>query len=461
MTSPRSLALSLLSLSLVAPAVARGRSPLPQDDPSEARLMLETAEAEVAEGNYKKAVQLYEKLAKTFPDTSEGDLARARSAETGFLGWGYLLQNGPSSNRVDVVIMGDGYPLAKQTTFDSDIKSIPKLFERDDVFGEYFRYHNFIRVNLLSKDTQVEQEGREYDTALNSAGIFGEVDRDLVKGYLDQLEEHDGLAIVCVKNVQEGWGEGQVAVIPSRSEGAMFHQWGHVFAGLSEEYVDGTGHGGLAQNVPNVSHTEDEKYVPWSHWLGLGVPGIGVYEGALARVRGAWKPSNKCVMSGAGEYCVVCREAIVLSIYRYVDPIDGCEPPAQPLGAEETLDASGPLSFSVDLVTPATHGLDVRWWVLPEADAPQDPVPTEGMTDRRQRGKLLAITAKPAMEYTTKKKDVAHTHEVDPSGLAGGRYRVVCRVTDPAQGKKDKWPWVLEDEYGLLESERGWWIRVP
>jgi len=39
-----------------------------------------------------------------------------------YLGWRWLEQNGPSQNRVDVVVMGDGYMLEHQSAFDEAFK---------------------------------------------------------------------------------------------------------------------------------------------------------------------------------------------------------------------------------------------------------------------------------------------------------------------------------------------------
>jgi len=44
--------------------------------------------------------------------------------------------------------------------------------------------------------------------------------------------------------------------------------------------------------------------------------------------------------------------------------------------------------------------------------------------------------------------------------LEPGRYRVLCRVRDTTLVGRGRVPWVLRDEHGLLESERGWWVRV-
>ena len=36
----------------------------------------------------------------------------------------------------------------------------------------------------------------------------------------------------------------------------------------------------------------EEARVPWVHWLEAKHPGVGVYEGAAGRVKGAWRPTT-------------------------------------------------------------------------------------------------------------------------------------------------------------------------
>ena len=191
-----------------------------------------------------------------------------------------------------------------------------------------------------------------------------------------------------------------------------------------------------------------------------------MYEGAEARVRGAFKPTNCCAMNSGTDFCVVCREAFVLRIYEIVDPIDGCTPDWHLLdgGAEdEALTGIEPHSFEVRVLEPTKHALRAAWWVLPEAQAPKRPEPViKGFppTDRCSRGPLEPIEAKPAATAKRPKKG-AFTFSVAPSELAPGRYRVVCRVTDPVLGSKPgKWTWVVKDVHGLLASERAWWVVV-
>ena len=91
--------------------------------------------------------------------------------------------------------------------------------------------------------------------------------------------------------------------------------------------------------------------------------------------------------------------------------------------------------------------------------APQ-PLPVEGgPDDRRRRGPLAPIEAKPEALMRNNKRGI-YRFTFRPRQWDAGAYRIVCRARDPVRLRGDKWPWVLRDDHGLLESERGWWVAV-
>lgn len=438
----------------------------PQDADRAARDLVH-AEELFARGKYSASLKAYAKLAKKHDGTPEAMEAARRSAPNGLLGWAPLVESGPSTNRIDVVVMGDGYTLNKQDDFEKISEVVPRLFERHTVLGEYFAYHNFTRAHLVSKDDGYDAFGREYDTPLDgrdSGAAQGQVavDHGKVHDFLGDLPDQDGLAVVYVKMGSLGTGGGGVAVVGGRSDTTLIHEWGHAFGGLSDEYSTDTGHRGSVRSNINVSNTDDLTQVPWRHWIDARVPGVGASEGADGRFRGAWKPmTSGCTMSNGMAFCRICREAMVLRVYSIVDPIDGCTPDAHPRTGRESLE--GETIFEVTLLRPKKHPLEVRWWVLPEAQAPGDPVSSYrgwGRSgDRRSRGPLVPIEAKPRRTAKTAK---GHDRfRFTPSDFGPGRYRIVCRVNDTTKFGGDRWPWVLKDEHGVLESERAWWVTIP
>jgi hypothetical protein len=456
------------ALSLVLLALARAPRPALLDDEKEARELLADAEFQARKGRPGLASKRYREIAKKFPLTEAGKVATRRGQPSAFLGWDDLVRHGPSENRCDVVLMGDGYTLDHLDLFANLAAAIPPLFEAQPEYREYWEYFNFQQAIVVSADDGVDEYGRKYDTALGghrSGMIQGQVavDEGRVHAMLAEMPASDHIAIVFVKLGLLGTGGGGIACIGGRDNATLIHEFGHAFADLGDEYTSNTGHRGAVSNSPNVSNSDDPKKVPWAHWLAAKVPGIGVYEGANGQVHNAWKPTTRsCVMASGNFYCAPCREALTLRIYRDVDPIDGCTPAAIPSDDARSISGLESFDFEVQVLRPATHALDVRWWVLPETGAPKSPPGWEQGTqgrDRRQRGPL------PTIEQAPTKEDLSHdmtkhAFTVVAKTLKPGRYRVICRVNDDARPRTEKYPIVLKDSDGLLEGERAWWIRV-
>ncbi|TAH34645.1 MAG: hypothetical protein EYC70_17085 [Planctomycetota bacterium] len=440
---------------------------------ADARAELARVETEAGKGRYEKAAAGYAALAKKQPQTAAGRIAARRAQANALLGWSWLVRSGPSANRVDVVLLGDGYLLKKQSSFDKLAERMPEDFRRHALFGEYFGYHNFLRANLASAEDGVDMGGREYSTALNghdSGAAQGQVavDHKLVRDSLAQLPEQDGLAIVFVRAGTLGTGGGGVAVIGGGPSNTVFHEWGHAFAGLLDEYSSDTGARGTGRSGINVSDSADGARLPWKHWIDAQVPGVGAFEGADGRAKGAWKATaSGCAMDSGADFCRVCREQMILSIYELVDPVDACAPPPHPDAAGDPfaeplppLRAAAPLDFAVQPMRPSRHSLEVRWWVLPAADVPPAPRRRGEFLHgtRRDRGPLAPIRAEPDAE-TRAGKDGWHRFRLDPAALTAARVRVICRVQDSTKLPDEDHPWVLRDDDGLLESERAWWVE--
>lgn len=432
-------------------------------DGKKAEAEFQRAEKAVADAKYAAAFGLYKQLAARYPNTAWGRMAALRTQPTAYLGWGDLQRNGASNNRVDVVVMGDGFALDDQNEFEDIARSAVDVFRNHKLLGEYFSYHNFVRINLTSKDQGVSGYGRVKETALGGhvAGqVQGQVGVDHGKAVqmLEMLPEQDGYAVAIVKAGSMGTGGGGIAAIGGRADDTLVHEWGHAFASLSDEYSTFTGHRGSPRTTINVSATKDLTAVPWRHFVDAGMPGIGAYRGADGRLEGAWKPtSGGCTMEDGVQFCPVCREAIVLQVYRRVDPIEAHSPatgkaPAGALAAKEQV------TFEVTVMQPKTHALEVRWHVLPAASAIA-PTTDARLPDRLLRGKLQPIGGKG--EPGVYAGNGRHRFPTGGRALAPGRYQVVCRVTDPAKPSGQQWPWVLKDDRELLRSERIWWVEVP
>lgn len=425
-------------------------------------------------GKYAEARRAFAKVVERFPDSLIASTAQRRTRPSGFLGWTDILRSGDSANRVDVVIMGEGYTLDKQRAFDKLASNVPKFVLRQKTLAEYAAYFNFIRANVVSAEDGVDGFGREYDTALGGktlstyAGHVG-IENGLVREMLTEVPGHDGQAIVFVRLGVLGTGGGGVATIGGQSVKTVVHEFGHSFFGLGDEYTTETHKRGKVRNAVNVSNTPDESAVSWAHWIEADVPGIGVYEGAAGQARDAWKPTpGGCVMDMGEFFCLPCREEAVLDIYRLVDPIEACEPEAHPRSFASALELGGDaLTFRVQVMEPSTHSLLVEWHLVPEASAPQGPVAKgrsgrygRSRSNRADRGRLPELQSEPLLKGAKPKRGGWHTFTLKGRALAAGRYRLICRARDTTLLRGDRWPWVLKDTEGVLESERAWWVEV-
>src|SRR6185503_12114850 len=214
---------------------------------------------------------------------------------------------------------------------------------------------------------------------------------------LQQIPYSDGLAVVFVKLGISGTGSAGVAVIGGRDALTTIHEFGHAFTDLGDEYSSHTHKRGSVRDALNLSSTDDEKRVPWRHWLEARHPSVGIYEGGNGQVSGAWRPTaSGCVMNDGEAFCPVCREALVLRIYSIVDPIDEVVPPAPPPWIREPLVLwKEPLEIRVRTQRPARHDLEVSWWVESANQYPVTPSEPEETPaaraispDRSRRGPL-------------------------------------------------------------------------
>lgn len=465
--APVRVLLALLVLFAAQPTTASSQD---SDDPAD---LFARAEELACSGRHADARALYKRIARNHPDTREGKRARARTEPSAFLASCPLVDHGSAANRVDVVILGDGYEADHLRAFDELAEDVPPLFERVEPFREYWSYFNFLRGVCVSADAGVDGFGRDYDTLLGGHTLATDIghvgiDGQRVRAVLREIPGSDELAIVFVKLGVAGTGGHGTAVIGGRDARTAIHEFGHAFSGLGDEYSTHTHKRGSVRDSINISSTEDEERVPWRHWLEARHPSVGLYEGAAGQPQDAWRPTaSGCVMNDGEAFCPVCREALVLRIYSIVDPIDAVDPPAPPPGIREPLVFSADaLEIRVRTMRPASHDLEVSWWLEPANRYPvtpgepgQPPSEQPSSPDRRLRRPLSPKSDKPTQHGRTG-KDAVSTLRLSKSELEPGKYRVTCRVRDTTELRGEKFPWVLKDEQGVLESERVWWVEV-
>lgn len=273
-------------------------------------------------------------------------------------GWTTLVDNGPSRNRVDIVVLGDGYTQGDLAAgiYRQHVNSfLDHLFAASANAEPFHRYRNYFNVHLVEvvsseSGADVPPSGILRDTALDASYYGDGVTRRLltIDGNKADVARNAALAgagfaaemqYVTVNGSIHGGSGGSYAVFAggnaSSSEIAL-HEVAHSFSNLADEYSYGlsTSHYD-GPELPQANVTTDPTGAKWAHWLNYDQPGIGIigaYEGAKYHRTGIYRPSLDSKMRTLNQpFDAISREQIVLDIYDFVDPLDDWTDDTSPL----------------------------------------------------------------------------------------------------------------------------------
>ena len=291
-----------------------------------------------------------------------------------------LIINGQSSNRIDIVFMGDGYTTSEiSSTYASQTDSyLAYLFGSTVLtqpFGTYANFFNVHRIDLISEQSGADNPGTGIyvNTALNASYYWdGLTDRLLyIDDNLANLALAESLAnkgyagemrFVAVNSTTYGGGGGNYAVFAGGNILAhelALHEVGHSFAALADEYGGNPGtYTGSEPGEANV--TKDPTGSKWQAWLGYSDPNLGVigaYNGGRYYDNGIFRPSFNSKMRELNQpFDAVSREQFILKFYEYVDPLDDYFPNLTQLNNINTIFVT-PIDNSVIAVDWAINGI--------------------------------------------------------------------------------------------------------
>ena len=338
-----------------------------------------------------------------------------------------VVDNGASSNRIDVLYLGDGYTSSQLSTLATHVTSGYTYLTSQEPWASYAGYLNIWRVDVISTQSGADDpiNGVYVNTALDSSYMWdGYTDRLL---YSSSTKVYDAATLVpatdtilvTVNHTKYGGGGGSFSVYAGGNATAVdiaLHELGHSFGGLADEYhySDGSTYSGGELSQVNVTKY-NKAYLQannhkWYYWIGLR--GIDVFEGAQYYQYGKFRPHNNCEMKAlTNAFCAVCEEEQILDIYRIVRPIDSVVPPTNP--------TIGPGQSQVFTVATPTCATLVTTWFL-------DGVPQ--------------AVAGPSFQ-------------VFANLLTPGPHSVTVQVADTTSK-------VLNDPTGLLTDQRSWILTV-
>jgi hypothetical protein len=255
---------------------------------------------------------------------------------------GIVLESaGPPENRVNYVIVGDGYDESDlESTY---VEHLQRML--DDRFTSerepYLRYRRF--VNICALEVPSVQSGvrdAPGDTAFDGYG-----NDETRLGYINDSKVYEAIGArlppdiemdwtAVVLNGDRWWNSGGRIMVWSGGHpdapGAAMHEGGHSFQRLADEYGGNCTFSGSESRMRiNVTMDPVDTAGKWSHWLDfVQEPGTGLqstFEGAQYCDRGAWRPSQDSVMNSlwrSPAFNSISLEQAVRIIYEMVEPFD-------------------------------------------------------------------------------------------------------------------------------------------
>ena len=288
-----------------------------------------------------------------------------------------LQSTGPSSNRLDLVLVCDGYTTANIANFaPRAAASIEELFDYEP-FTSYRPYFNIHRVDVISSESGVDNdpsEGINRNTALDMAFWCSNIERLLcvntgkAKAAAELAPDADQIFAVAnsTKYGGAGYWNDDIGTFSSDNEGSLqvaIHELGHSLGNLADEYDYGGSKvwGGDEPSRENVSTYEqaemDAQNRKWHAWLGYIQPILGehsTFEGANYSMFGIYRPTSNSMMRELYQpFNMPSREYLIIEIQKVVNHLESWLPAGSSAPWGSTL--------SVSCVEPL-HGLTYRWY---------------------------------------------------------------------------------------------------
>ena len=295
-----------------------------------------------------------------------------------------LALNGDPSNRIDLVILGDGYTADELVKFATDATNLQQHIFGQEPFREYKRYFNVWRVDVASAESGSDHPERDppvaretaFDSTYNCADIERLICVDLSKVQVAlsdvPLVQRD-YVLMIVNDDQPGGSGGTIAVVAANqaSTEVALHELGHSMASLADEYTSSPPKcvNDVEPFQVNVTMETDPASIKWRAWIdaGTAIPtessenGVpGLYLGAKYCTEGLYRPTFNSKMRSLGRpFEQINEEQFIRSFYSSVSPVDS----VQPTATTGTIKTGQRRTFSVTTLQPAKHDLDVSWTV--------------------------------------------------------------------------------------------------
>ena len=296
-----------------------------------------------------------------------------------------IFSSGDPQNRIDIVVVSEGYTDAEISKFNSDVNTlINGFFSREGVFIDYKSYFNVRSLFEASVESGATHQEVAPPIIRNTAfGAFYGcqgiprlicIDFNRVRLAVTSvlLPNQSDYMMVLVNDPTFGGSGGSITVFSTHPESidGMLHEFGHSHGLLADEYTMNPPSCSLFEpTAANATMQTTRNQIKWNHWIAdstsipttdpqIGVPGL--YEGARYCVLGMYRPTiNSRMRHNSAPYEQINNEQMVRRFYNFVSPIDAIEPLQNTL----TLPRGVVSNFNVTPLQPTQHSLSVAWHV--------------------------------------------------------------------------------------------------
>lgn len=227
-----------------------------------------------------------------------------------------LKNAGPTSSRINMVFLGDGYTTAQKDQFFSDATVRMNAILSDEAMAPYTGLTNGFAIFTASNEsgTTIPAENLAPDTYYQASFTAGESSRLVYVANSTGIQRintvlaanapgHD-YVVLLVNSTRYG-GAGGFPMVASLSEDSievLLHESGHSFAGLADEYIDAaTAPQHPEAEFANSTLLTERAQISWRKFIAdstpiptTGVPAdpvtVGLWEGSHYRPTGNYRP---------------------------------------------------------------------------------------------------------------------------------------------------------------------------
>jgi hypothetical protein len=262
-----------------------------------------------------------------------------------------LHESGDPRERIDILILGDGYTAAELEKYRRDARRFAAILLADPAFAAHRGLVNVWGLETPSRESGPDEprKGVFRDTVVGTTFNTFDSERYLTTDHDRALREtaahapYDALYILVNTSRYGGGGiYNQWAIFPSDNEYddyVFLHEFGHSFAGLADEYYDsGTSYddafypAGVEPWEPNITALLPGRPLKWQSLVAAGTPiptpddeghatVVGAFEGAGYKATGLFRPFRDCRMfhKGLVPFCPVCAASFETVIRLYAE----------------------------------------------------------------------------------------------------------------------------------------------